>query len=61
MLLLMANWKIHDAVARSSNAHKRSNKAFTRLKAALSSTGCSPSRHWSTSETSDSDFSLRSL
>jgi hypothetical protein len=61
MLLFIANWKTHEAVARSSNAHNRFSKALTKLKAALSSMGSSFSRQRSTAETSDSDLSVRSL
>lgn len=62
MLLLVANWKTHDAVARSSNAHSRSSKALTKLNAASSSSkAASFSRNWSTSRISDPDFSVSSL
>lgn len=61
MPLFTANWKTHEAVARSSYAHKRSSKALTKLKAALSSKGSSFSRQRSTSKISDSGFSVTSL
>lgn len=62
ILLLIANWKTHDAVARSSNAHSRSSKALTKLNAASSSSKApSFSRNWSTSRISDPDFCVNIL
>jgi hypothetical protein len=61
MFLFTANWKIHDAVARHSNAHNRSSSAFTKFKAAESSNPPSSSRKLVTSLSTDGVLSVRSL
>lgn len=61
MPFLIANWKTHEAVARRSNAHKRSSNALTKFKDALSSFGPSSSSKLSNSVNSDSGFSVSNL
>ena len=61
IFVLIASWKIQEAVALCSNAHKRSSTAFTKLNAALSSFGPSSSNILCTSDTRDPLLSVNSL